>query len=112
MNVEIGTEGARFPEKEYINVIFLAVQYIAQTICISKQNMRMCNSIIDGTTFFYIDFPTVLLFELTGAISYIAIVYDLLSPFHLQCHPSRQKCIHFICRQGGLVVAQDLSPYL
>ncbi len=39
MNVEIGTEAAQFPEKEYINVIFLAVQYIAQTICISKHNM-------------------------------------------------------------------------
>jgi hypothetical protein len=25
MNVEIGTEAAQFPEKEYINVIFLAV---------------------------------------------------------------------------------------
>ncbi len=28
MNVEIGTEAAQFPEKEYINVIFLAVCYI------------------------------------------------------------------------------------
>jgi hypothetical protein len=26
MNVEIGTEAAKFPEKEYINGIFLAVQ--------------------------------------------------------------------------------------
>jgi hypothetical protein len=26
MNVEIGTEAAQFPEKEYINAIFLAVQ--------------------------------------------------------------------------------------
>jgi hypothetical protein len=26
MNVEIGTEAAQFPEKEYINGIFLAVQ--------------------------------------------------------------------------------------
>ncbi len=25
MNVEIGTEAAQFPEKEYINVIFIAV---------------------------------------------------------------------------------------
>jgi hypothetical protein len=25
MNVEIGTEAAQFPEKEYINVIFFAV---------------------------------------------------------------------------------------
>ena len=29
MNVEIGTEAAQFPEKEYINVIFLAVHYSA-----------------------------------------------------------------------------------
>ncbi len=27
MNVEIGTEAARFQEKEYINGIFLAVQF-------------------------------------------------------------------------------------
>jgi hypothetical protein len=27
MNVEIGTEAAQFPDKEYINGIFLAVQY-------------------------------------------------------------------------------------
>jgi hypothetical protein len=26
MNVEIGTEAAQFPEKEYINAIFVAVQ--------------------------------------------------------------------------------------
>jgi hypothetical protein len=36
MNVEIGTEAAQFPEKEYINGIFVAVQgeklkYIFQT---------------------------------------------------------------------------------
>ncbi len=28
MNVEIGTEVTQFPEKEYINGIFLAVQYL------------------------------------------------------------------------------------
>ncbi len=27
MNVEIGTEAAQFPEKEYIKGIFVAVQY-------------------------------------------------------------------------------------
>jgi hypothetical protein len=27
MNVEIGTEAAQFLEKEYINVIFIAVQF-------------------------------------------------------------------------------------
>ncbi len=29
MNVEIGTEAAHFPEKEYINGIFVAVQRIS-----------------------------------------------------------------------------------
>ncbi len=29
MNVEIGAEAAQFPEKEYINGIAVAVQYIA-----------------------------------------------------------------------------------
>ncbi len=28
MNVEIGTEATQFPEKEYINRIFLAVYYV------------------------------------------------------------------------------------
>jgi hypothetical protein len=28
MNVEIGTEAAQFPEKEYINGIFLAVHVV------------------------------------------------------------------------------------
>jgi hypothetical protein len=28
MNVEIGTEAAQFPEKEYINGFFLAVRYL------------------------------------------------------------------------------------
>jgi hypothetical protein len=28
MNVEIGTEAAQLPEKEYINGIFVAVQYL------------------------------------------------------------------------------------
>ncbi len=28
MNVEIGTEAAQFPEKEYINGITLAVRYV------------------------------------------------------------------------------------
>jgi hypothetical protein len=31
MNVEIGTEAEQFPEKEYINGIFLAVSYITYT---------------------------------------------------------------------------------
>ncbi len=32
MNVEIGTEAAQFPEKEDINGIFVAVQYIVCTV--------------------------------------------------------------------------------
>jgi hypothetical protein len=32
MNVEIGTEAAQFPEKEYINGIFVAVQNTFYTI--------------------------------------------------------------------------------
>ena len=28
MNVKIGTEAAQFPEKEYINVVFVAVQQV------------------------------------------------------------------------------------
>ncbi len=28
MNVEIGTEATQFPEKKYINVIFLAVRHL------------------------------------------------------------------------------------
>ena len=31
MNVEIGTEAAQFPEKEYINGIFVAVQLFKET---------------------------------------------------------------------------------
>jgi hypothetical protein len=31
MNVEIGTEAAQFPEKEYINGIFVAVHATAAT---------------------------------------------------------------------------------
>jgi hypothetical protein len=31
MNVEIGTEAAQFPEKEYINGIFIAVQLSCNT---------------------------------------------------------------------------------
>ncbi len=32
MNVEIGTEAAQFPEKEYINGIFIAVRYFSRII--------------------------------------------------------------------------------
>jgi hypothetical protein len=41
MNVEIGTEAAQFPEKEYINGIFLAVQYY----CIRKHGVDSCSKI-------------------------------------------------------------------
>jgi hypothetical protein len=37
MNVEIGTEAAQFPEKEYINGIFIAVHMLLRLI----RNMRM-----------------------------------------------------------------------
>ena len=30
MNVEIGTEAAQFPEKEYVNVIFFAVLKVSK----------------------------------------------------------------------------------
>jgi hypothetical protein len=33
MNVEIGTEAAQFPEKEYINGIFVAVQAVLYRPC-------------------------------------------------------------------------------
>jgi hypothetical protein len=45
MNVEIGTEAAQFPEKEYINGIFLAVQASGQ---ISKDDVDGFSSISDG----------------------------------------------------------------
>jgi hypothetical protein len=32
MNVEIGAEAALFPEKEYINGIAVAVQYVADAV--------------------------------------------------------------------------------
>ncbi len=44
MNVEIGTEAAQFPEKEYINGIFVAVR-----------RWRTCASIISGRERFRTD---------------------------------------------------------
>ncbi len=44
MNVEIGTEAAQFPEKEYINGIFVAVWGDAQTSsanCIMKLEVKL-----------------------------------------------------------------------
>ncbi len=43
MNVEIGTEAAQFPEKEYINEIFIAVYDAIFTVKVGKvaqQNLR------------------------------------------------------------------------
>jgi hypothetical protein len=39
MNVEIGTEAALFPEKEYINGIFLAVYSIQTTFAPNIKNI-------------------------------------------------------------------------
>ncbi len=36
LNLEIGTEAARFSEKEYINEIFVAVRYRAYTVYIHR----------------------------------------------------------------------------
>ncbi len=33
MNVEIGTKAVEFPEKEYINGIFVAVQLFSISVC-------------------------------------------------------------------------------
>ncbi len=40
MNVEIGTEAAQFPEKEYINGIFVAVWVIVWVIILYKSHLR------------------------------------------------------------------------
>jgi hypothetical protein len=45
MNVEIGTEAAQFPEKEYINGIFLAVQTSGQ---ISQDDVNGFSSTSEG----------------------------------------------------------------
>ncbi len=37
MNVEIGTEASQFPEKEYVNGIFIAVHVLLRLI----RNVRM-----------------------------------------------------------------------
>jgi hypothetical protein len=40
MNVEIGTEAAQFPEKEYINGIFLAAYDIDNTSKNSRKKVK------------------------------------------------------------------------
>jgi hypothetical protein len=40
MNVEIWTEAAQFPEKEYINVIFVAVYSYVRHWCTSVTSLR------------------------------------------------------------------------
>jgi hypothetical protein len=42
MNVEIGTEAAQFPEKEYINGIFAAVRYSAHFLLLSGSVFDPC----------------------------------------------------------------------
>jgi hypothetical protein len=39
MNVEIGTETAQFPEKEFFNGIFFAVQAFQDVLIASKQKI-------------------------------------------------------------------------
>ena len=50
MNVEIGTETAQFPEKEYINGIFVAVQHrtIGISIDLAQPRPRRSNNLFKG----------------------------------------------------------------
>jgi hypothetical protein len=43
MNVKIGTEAAQFPEKEYINGIFLAVNHITFRPILSDATVPLKN---------------------------------------------------------------------
>jgi hypothetical protein len=43
MNVEIGAEAAQFPEKEYINGIFVAVQAVPSTQWEEEEEVRTVN---------------------------------------------------------------------
>jgi hypothetical protein len=51
MNVEIGTEAAQFPEKEYINEIFLAGTWL-ETYCNFTKNCATTLGQCEGQTYF------------------------------------------------------------
>jgi hypothetical protein len=44
MNVEIGTKAAQFPEKEYINGIFVAVHANKSSFCVAVRSSATCLS--------------------------------------------------------------------
>jgi hypothetical protein len=44
MNVEIGTKVAQFPEKEYINGIFVAVHANKSSFCVAVKSSATCLS--------------------------------------------------------------------
>jgi hypothetical protein len=53
MNVEIGTEAALFPEKEYINGIFLAV-HIHKIIVCRMKSVHICMCLLYNTNKKYV----------------------------------------------------------
>ncbi len=50
MNVEIGTEAAQFPEKEYITGVFLAVRIAIDTYCERDSLIESCIRFIFTST--------------------------------------------------------------
>jgi hypothetical protein len=49
MNVEIGTEAAQFPEKEYINGIFLAVWISLTCLLLFRYLLALLFTIVAGS---------------------------------------------------------------
>ncbi len=66
MNVEIGTEAAQFPEKEYINVIFVAVCRLQRNYTRLLRNYS----------------PAKLLY--TNSVQYLATAYYIVETVELQ----------------------------